>query len=280
MSDEFEDPTRVMTGSGPEDEPAVAERTVETSSAQARLPEDPDEEPTRALSSTSPADGDFDAPTRVDAVPEGGPLERTVPTSAPAELAAVTLRRPLPEAREEFEPPTVIAAQAGEAAPPAAPPPEPAPAAAPPMAEPAPASGTRSEPAARVAPEPAAPPAPAEARAPAWSRSVARAALSLLGAAVTASALIWALVPLGDAPEPEQPTAFGEPADAPAVTTSPAPTAAPPLSEPPALDEAVDLVVNGRFAEAARAYEALARAHPHRREYATLARILRAKARP
>ena len=118
---------------------------------------------------------------------------------------------------------------------------------------------------------------PAEVRPPLRERALARArALSWrLGAAVAAvlatiAIATWALWPTNRA------TARRVALEAPAEV-APAPDPEPafePLPEPPSLQEAAALVIQGRAREAARAYAALAAAHPDRPEFATMARLL------
>jgi hypothetical protein len=101
-------------------------------------------------------------------------------------------------------------------------------------------------------------------------RPIVLAAAALL---VSALALSWAFG--GES------HAARAPGVAPAVDAAPtddAPDELPALERTPSLAEAADLVVTARYAEAARAYAALAREHPDRPELGTMARILREKA--
>lgn len=148
------------------------------------------------------------------------------------------------------------------------------------MRDPA-AVGASSE--AAVAVEPT--PEPAEApTAPRRGGGGSRPLLLTVAVAVTmmVSAFVgWGIWTLSvGTPEGDGPVATAEPAAAePAAPDAEDEPAIDPLPEAPPLPEAANLVVTGRFQEAARAYAALAREHPDRPELATMARILRQKAR-
>lgn len=176
---------------------------------------------------------------------------------APPEDAAVTVPRPLAPAADE--PPTVAR----------------------PFAVPAPPSPVA--PAEQREPVPAplvdAPPASSTPRPRATALSIALALavfVMVAGAVCLAVVMIVSLMrpseaPLGVELRVEQAPVLPREESAPPVIDEAS------LATPPSLAEAADLVVRGEHEQAARAYSALARAHPDRPELALVARILEEK---